>query len=179
MSVPWSITVVVFRLRLRVYVFLQNLLAELFLPAVFYLAVHAPLFGLFAGFRGLPFFALFFGVLDECGEPLQCLFFISLVGSMVLSFYDNYPLSAKAAVAQVEQPALDILGQAGVYHIKVQLDGGGDFIDILPTGALCSNLGYGYFPRRYGEGWMYCCHNRFLLGIKSFYWAMVYSVFAC
>lgn len=135
-----------------------------------YLTVHTSLFGLFAGVSGFSLFAPFFGMLDEGVKSLQGFFPVSFVGPVVLGLYDNHPISGKATVAQVEQPAFDSLGQAGVHHIKVQLDGGGDFIDILPTGPLCSNLGYGYFPSRYGDGWMYCYHNNVLLGNKSFLW---------
>lgn len=121
---------------------------------MFYLTVHTPLFRLFAGLRGLSLFASFGRVLDERIKSLQCLFSISLVGSMVLGLYNNHPFSGKATVAQVEQLAFDPLGQAGVHYIKVQLDGGGYFVDILSTGALGSNLGYGYFPGRYCKRWV-------------------------
>ena len=55
---------------------------------------------------------------------------------MALGLEDENALLRQAAVARLQPALLDIVGQRRACHVKAQLDGTGDLVDVLPPRAL-------------------------------------------
>jgi len=74
-------------------------------------------------------------------QSLQGVFAVLLLGAEALRLDDDDALLADAPVAEVQQAMFIEGGQGGGADIEAQVDGGGDFVDVLPAGALGADRG--------------------------------------
>ena len=78
---------------------------------------------------------------DEFGQPLQRIFFVALIGPVLLGLDDDVPVLGQALVAYGQQPLLDKAVQGGFPDGETEMDGARHLVDILAARALGADLG--------------------------------------
>jgi len=88
--------------------------------------------------RGYSLLAGLRGLFEEFDESLECCLAISPLTAAFLRLDDDQPVRANARIAEREQPfehgGWNVPAPAGV---KTQVNGRGDFVDVLAAGTAC------------------------------------------
>lgn len=117
--------------------------AQFFDGAAFGLCIHAPLFCCARWPRRPAVLRAFTGLLKQFNQSQSGVFPISLLGPEPGGREDEDPILSQTLAGEALGPRADIGGKRGrIANVKTQLDRGGDFIDVLTTGARRTDKGF-------------------------------------
>lgn len=116
----------------------------------FRLAIYPFTLSTTRGFSGFPSWGCDGDAFDQFLEPCEGIVPILLLGTVLLGFDHDDPVFSDAAIAQIEEAFFVEWRQGRCVDVETQMDGSGDFIDILAACALRANRSNVDFSERNG-----------------------------